>query len=186
MARVMTDSQQDKEQHTDKRPSSVADKERFSSGGKRHVILLRGRWGLTLDNCLLWLTGWSAMTKQYALATGVTYQPTLLLYTTGARSGKSRRSGLPYFEIDDYRVVRGSNGGGPTDPHWCHNIRANTEVKIRLKGRTRAATAYVAQGDERADLYAKLCALSKSTAGYQKMCAPRELPLVIIRESRQS
>ena len=69
------------------RPESVAEKEEFSSGGNRHLILLRGKVGLAIDTALLWLTGYSLMTKQYTYANGAPYQPTLLLYTVGARSG---------------------------------------------------------------------------------------------------
>ena len=32
------------------------------------------------------------------------------------------------------------------------------------------------------ELFEKLNALSKSTEQYQQMCAPRELPLVVLRE----
>lgn len=164
------------------RPETVAEKEAFSSGGNRHLILLRGRWGLAIDTAFLWLTGYSLMTKQYTYANGVPYQPTLLLYTKGAKTGKQRVCGLPYFEVDGVWVVRGSNGGGPTDPHWCHNVRANPEAKIRVKGRTKRVQAHVAQGEERARLFDRLNAISKSTEQYQAMCAPRELPLVVLRE----
>ena len=164
------------------RPESVAEKEAFSSGGNRHLILLRGKLGLAIDTAILWLTGYSLMTKQYTYANGAPYQPTLLLYTTGARSGKRRRCGLPYFEVDGAFVVRGSNGGGPTDPHWCHNVRANARAKIRVRGRTKPVHAHVASGEERQRLFEILCERSQSTAGYQAMCAPRELPLVVLRE----
>lgn len=164
------------------RPASVAEKEKFSSGGNRHLILLRGKFGLAIDTALLWLTGYSLMTKQYTYANGAPYQPTLLLYTVGARSGKQRLCGLPYFEVDGAYVVRGSNGGGPTDPHWCHNVRANSQAKIRIRGRTKQVHAHVASGEERARLFEILSERSKSTVGYQAMCAPRELPLVVLRE----
>jgi deazaflavin-dependent oxidoreductase (nitroreductase family) len=164
------------------RPESTAEKEEFSSGGNRHMIILRGKVGLAIDTFFLWLTGYSLMTKQYALANGTPYQQTLLLYTTGARSGKPRRCGLPYFDVDGDWVVRGSNGGGPTDPHWCHNVRANSDAKIRVKGRTKKVHAHVAQGEERERVFKKLNEMSRSTEQYQTMCAPRELPLVILRE----
>lgn len=168
---------------TDRRPSSIAEKERFSSGGNRNRIFLRGKWGLAIDTAILWLTGYSLMTKQYSAATGSPYQETLLLYTQGAKSGKTRRAGLPFFTVDGDRVVRGSNGGGPTDPHWVFNVRANSSAKIRVARRTRAVRAHVAEGEERARLFEILSKMSKSTEGYQRMCAPRELPLVVLREA---
>lgn len=164
------------------RPQTSAEKEEFSSGGNRQMIILRGKWGLAIDTFILWLTGYSLMTKQYALATGVPYQETLLLYTTGAKTGQRRRCGLPFFTVDGDRIVRGSNGGGPTDPHWCHNVRANSDAKIRVRGRTKKVHAHVASGEERERLFKILSKMSASTEGYQTMCAPRELPLVVLRE----
>lgn len=167
---------------THDRPASIAAKEEFSSGGNRHLILLRGKTGLAIDTFVLWLTGYSLMTKQYTYANGAPYQATLLLYTRGAKSGKPRRCGLPYFMVDGSYVVRGSNGGGPTDPHWCHNVRAHSDARIRVKGRSKKVHAHVAQGEERERLFKILSKMSKSTEQYQMMCAPRELPLVVLRE----
>ncbi|MBJ20474.1 MAG: hypothetical protein CL933_13775 [Deltaproteobacteria bacterium] len=167
---------------THDRPESTAEKEEFSSGGNRHLILLRGKVGLAIDTFVLWLTGYSLMTKQYTHANGLPYQPTLLLYTTGARSGKRRRCGLPYFRVDGQYIVRGSNGGGATDPHWCHNVRAHSDARIRIKGRTKRIEAHVAAGEERARVFKALSEMGESTEQYQAMCAPRELPLVVLRE----
>jgi hypothetical protein len=41
--------------------------------------------------------------------------------------------------------------------------------------------AHVAQGKERERLFEALSKMSKTTSIYQKMCAPRELPLVVLR-----
>jgi deazaflavin-dependent oxidoreductase (nitroreductase family) len=84
--------------------------------------------------------------------------------------------------VDGDRIVRGSNGGGPTDPHWVYNVRANGHAKIRVRGRTRKVRAHVASGEERERLFNVLVEMSTSTASYQAMCAPRELPLVVLRE----
>ncbi len=178
----MQDAENESREAADDRPSSIAEKERFSSGGNQNRIFLRGKWGLAIDTALLWLTGYSLMTKQYAAATGSPYQETLLLYTTGAKTGKVRRAGLPFFTVGADRIVRGSNGGGATDPHWVFNVRANSHAKIRVARRTRVVRAHVAEGEERARLFEILSKMSKSTEGYQRMCAPRELPLVVLRE----
>ena len=163
------------------RPSSISEKEKFSSGGKRHIILLRGKWGLAIDKVILWATGYSLVTKQYCAAMGNAYQPTLLLKTIGAKSGELRLCGLPFFEVGDSYVVRGSNGGGPTDPHWVHNVRANEAAWVRINRKWRPVTAAVASGKEREVLFEKLCEMAYTTRRYQDMCAPRELPLVVLR-----
>lgn len=165
----------------DQRPRSATEKERFSSGGRPHLLILRGKWGLAVDKAIVWTTGRSLVTAQYAWATGTPYFPTLMMWTKGARTGRMRSCCLPYFRVGDALVIRGSNGGGPTDPHWVHNVRAHPEVRIRIDRRTRTARAHVAEGEEWDRLYAELCRQTPSTAAYQRMCAPRRLPLVVLR-----
>lgn len=166
---------------TDPRPTTSREKEQFSSRGNRSLLILRGQWGLEVDKAIVWTTGFSLVTAQYAWATGDTYQPTLMLWTTGAKSGRIRSACLPYFRVGDDLVIRGSNGGGPTDPHWVHNVRANPDAWIRVARRNRRVRAHVAQGEERERVYADLVRQSRSTKMYAKMCAPRELPLVILK-----
>ena len=167
---------------THERPTTVREKEKFSSGGRPWLLILHGKWGLAVDNVLVWTTGYSLMTAQYAWANGVTYRDTLMLTTIGAKSRQLRRSCVPFFRDGDDLVVRGSNGGGPTDPGWVYNIRANPHAWIRVKCRNRPVHAHVAQGTEREELYRRMCEQSRSTETYQAMCAPRELPLVVLRD----
>src|ERR1700754_3964292 len=62
--------------------------------------------------------------------------PTLLLRTTGRRSGATRTNALVYARDGaDYLVVA-SNGGADKDPAWLLNLRANPEVEIQI-GRER-------------------------------------------------
>jgi deazaflavin-dependent oxidoreductase (nitroreductase family) len=165
----------------DHRPTTSKEKEQFSSRGNRSWLILRGQWGLKVDKAIVWSTGWSLVTAQYARAAGETYVPTLLLWTIGAKSRKIRSACLPYFKVGEDLVVRGSNGGGPTDPHWVHNVRAHPEGWIRVHRQNRPVRAGVAHGEERERIYANLVRQSRSTELYAKMCAPRELPLVVLR-----
>ena len=165
----------------DRRPKTSKEKEQFSSGGRRSLLILRGQWGLAIDKAIVWTTGFSLVTAQYAWAAGETYVPTLLLWTIGAKTGRTRSACLPYFRVGDDLVIRGSNGGGATDPHWVHNVRAHPQAWIRVNRRNRPVRAHVAAGAERERIYADLARQSRSTELYQKMCAPRELPLVVLR-----
>lgn len=170
----------------DTRPVTAVEKERFSSGGRSHLLILRGKWGLAIDKAIVWTTGYSLVTAQYAWASGTPYFPTLMLYTIGARTGLTRTCCLPYFRVGDDLVLRGSNGGGPTDPHWVHNVRANGKTWIRVARRTRSVRAHVARGEEWERLYEGLCRQSRSTKAYQDMCAPRQLPLVVLRDEART
>ncbi len=69
--------------------------------------------------------------------------PTLLLRTTGRRSGATRASGLVYArDGDDYLVVA-SNGGADRPPGWFYNLRAQPHVEIQIGRDRRRATARI-------------------------------------------
>jgi deazaflavin-dependent oxidoreductase (nitroreductase family) len=59
--------------------------------------------------------------------------PTLLLRTTGRRSGVTRTNALVYVrDGEDYLVVA-SNGGADRPPAWLHNLRANPDVEVQVR-----------------------------------------------------
>ena len=69
--------------------------------------------------------------------------PTLLLRTTGRRSGQTRTNGLVYArDGDDYLVVA-SNGGADKAPAWLHNLRADPSVEVQVGRDRQPATARV-------------------------------------------
>jgi deazaflavin-dependent oxidoreductase (nitroreductase family) len=69
--------------------------------------------------------------------------PTLLLRTTGRRSGATRTNSLVYGrDSDDYLVVA-SNGGADRSPAWLHNLRAQPDVEIQIARERRRATARI-------------------------------------------
>ena len=74
------------------------------------------------DPVLLRLTG-----GRVSLGPGL---PTLLLDTTGARTGETRRHAVIYFHDGDNVIVVASKFGVPENPAWFHNARANPEVRV--------------------------------------------------------
>jgi len=127
----------------------------FSSGGKPWMILLKPTpRGRAIDRFIVRWTGFSPMTFQFAKATGRPYhKPHLLLTTIGKKTGQLRTSCLPFFRYEDKLVVCGTAGGGPKDPSWAWNIRANPQVWIRVKRKLIPATAYIATGEERERIF---------------------------------
>jgi deazaflavin-dependent oxidoreductase (nitroreductase family) len=74
---------------------------------------------------------------------------TLLLRTTGRRSGGERVNALVFVKDGDNRyVVVGSNGGADRSPGWVHNVRHDPNVEIQV-GRKRhvARATLVVPGD---------------------------------------
>jgi deazaflavin-dependent oxidoreductase (nitroreductase family) len=108
--------------------------------------------------------------------------PCLLLYTTGAKTGRERTSALTYARDGEDYVIVASMGGAPRSPGWYHNLRAQPDVQIQVgTRRMRAHARPVVRGD--AD-YERLWDLVNANnrnryRGYQKQTA-RAIPMVVL------
>lgn len=69
--------------------------------------------------------------------------PTLLLNTTGRRSGQPRTNALVYAKDGDDYLLVASNGGSDVPPAWLHNLRAKPEVGLQIGRDRRRGTARV-------------------------------------------
>ena len=105
--------------------------------------------------------------------------PTLLLTTTGRRSGKSIVMPLIYGESDGSYVVVASKGGAPKHPGWYFNLAAQPEVEVQVAARRFQAKARTATGDERATLWKKMQAIYPPYDEYQAK-TDREIPVVVL------
>jgi deazaflavin-dependent oxidoreductase (nitroreductase family) len=111
--------------------------------------------------------------------------PTLLLRTTGRRSGVIRTNSLVYArDSADYLVVA-SNGGADRPPAWLHNLRSNPEVEVQVARKRQKATALVIESSD--PDYDRLWKIvndgnqDRYTA-YQTQTS-RAIPVVILRPS---
>ncbi len=108
--------------------------------------------------------------------------PTLLLRTTGRRTGARRTNALVYATDGDTYVVVGSNGGGDRSPGWFFNVRAKPEVQIQVAKTKMDGTARVLEpGDQD---YERLWRLVNDNNhnrydGYQSMTS-RPIPLIVV------
>jgi deazaflavin-dependent oxidoreductase (nitroreductase family) len=107
-------------------------------------------------------------------------RPILLLYTTGRRSGDTRRNPLLYLEHEGARYVVGSKGGYATHPLWFSNLVADPRVHVRVDADFYAAVAEILDPDERARLWPVLTARYPMFAEYQAH-TERAIPLVRLR-----
>lgn len=155
---------------------------RFASYGRSWLIVVKGPRGMAFDRWLVRRTGFSLVSLQYALAGGNRYTPTLLLTCVGARSGELREAALPYLERDGEYVVVGSKGGGPKDPGWVHNLRADPRCWLHVRRRPVTATARVADDDEWAELLPWVVERKPNVARYQERADTfgRRIPLVVL------
>ncbi|GAA4121617.1 nitroreductase family deazaflavin-dependent oxidoreductase [Nocardioides fonticola] len=106
--------------------------------------------------------------------------PTLLLDHVGRKSGTRFTTPLLYLDDGDRWIVVASQGGLPKNPQWFHNVVANPDTTIHLKGRRGVPVrARVAEGEERAALWPRLVDLYADFAKYARW-TDREIPVVVL------
>ena len=108
--------------------------------------------------------------------------PSLLLRTTGRKTGKTRTAALVYAKDGDRYIVVGSNGGGPTSPGWIFNAQANPNVEVQTGRRRFPATAELIEAGDPA--YERLWVLTNAKNhgrydAYQRNTA-RPIPLLAL------
>lgn len=109
--------------------------------------------------------------------------PTLLLRTTGRRSGAVRTNGLVYArDGEDYLVVP-SNGGADRPPSWLYNVQANADVEVQVGRQRQRGTAKVIEPSDEA--YERLWKVVNANnrdryTAYQKQTT-RPISIVAIR-----
>jgi len=105
--------------------------------------------------------------------------PTLILTTTGRRSGRQRSSALIYGRSGDDYLVVGSRGGSDFHPAWYLNLQANPDVMVRVKGDVFPARARTATKEEKPALWKIMTSVWPDYDEYQKKTR-REIPVVVL------
>jgi deazaflavin-dependent oxidoreductase (nitroreductase family) len=103
----------------------------------------------------------------------------LLLTSIGAKSGESRTSPIGFTRDGDRYVIIGSNSGGPTNPSWLYNLRANPVATVEVGTETFQVTATETSGDERRRLFDAQIAAIPAFGDYERMTG-RELPVIVL------
>src|SRR5438093_1741926 len=108
---------------------------------------------------------------------------TMLLTSTGRRSGKQREAILGYFEDGPNLVTLAMNGWGAAEPAWWLNLQAHPSAKVDLPEGSREVTARVAAGEERARLWAAMQRTEQNLDRYAAL-RPTETALVVFEPRR--
>jgi deazaflavin-dependent oxidoreductase (nitroreductase family) len=87
------------------------------------------------------------LTRGRLVALGIV--PSLLLTTTGRRSGQPRTTPLLALPDGDDFLVYGSNWGRPDHPAWALNLLAHPSATVTTKGKTSPVRAERLTGDDR-------------------------------------
>lgn len=106
--------------------------------------------------------------------------PSLLLTTTGRKSGQKFLFPLFYGQTGDSYFVIGSKGGAPEHPGWYRNILSDPTVEIQVGTKKMPARARTASGAERARLWEEAVKIWPPFAEYQLKSEGREIPVVVL------
>ena len=82
--------------------------------------------------------------------------PSLVLTTTGAKTGQQRTTPLATKPEDNFWYVVGSNFGREKHPAWTANLMANPEAEVSFKGKTTPVRAHLLTPEEKAEVWPKL------------------------------
>ncbi|TNC20872.1 nitroreductase family deazaflavin-dependent oxidoreductase [Amycolatopsis alkalitolerans] len=104
---------------------------------------------------------------------------TLVLATTGRRTGEPRRTCLIYGTSGDDFVVVASKGGADEDPAWFKNLEAEPSVGVQVGTRRFTARARAASPAEREPLWALMARIFPLYDEYAQK-TDRVIPIVLL------
>ncbi|MCC6764486.1 MAG: nitroreductase family deazaflavin-dependent oxidoreductase [Deltaproteobacteria bacterium] len=146
--------------------------------GARRALKLVGESGL-------WKVVSRVHTRLYRLSRGLIGHravglASLLLTTTGRRSGTQRTVALTYVPDGEDFVVVASNGGADRHPAWWLNLKARPEAVVQVGANRVPIVAHAADPDERRRLWPILTASNPFYTRYALLTA-RPIPVVVLR-----
>ncbi|MEA5363844.1 nitroreductase family deazaflavin-dependent oxidoreductase [Amycolatopsis sp., V23-08] len=104
---------------------------------------------------------------------------TLILATTGRRTGEPRRTCLIYGTSGDEFVVVASKAGADEDPDWLANLRADPSAGVQVGPRRFTARARVASPAERETLWPRMVEIFPLYDEYARK-TDRVIPVVVL------
>jgi deazaflavin-dependent oxidoreductase (nitroreductase family) len=82
--------------------------------------------------------------------------PSLVLTTTGAKSGQKRTTPLATKPEDGCWYVVGSNFGREKHPAWTANLIANPDAEVSFQGKSTPVRAHLLTAEEKAQTWPRL------------------------------
>jgi deazaflavin-dependent oxidoreductase (nitroreductase family) len=137
----------------------------LARGGRAFAATKAGSWTIRrlmpLDRKIM------LKTEGRLTALGPIGAPTMLLETTGRKSGAKRLSPLLFARDGDSIIVVGSNFGQDHHPAWTGNLMANPAAVVKAGGKTVSVTAKLLDGDEAEAAYRKMTEVANVYSVYR-------------------
>ena len=105
-------------------------------------------------------------------------RPVVIVTSTGAKSGKARKTPLMRVEHDGRYALVASQGGAPKHPTWYFNLVAHPRVRIQDGPVPRDMVVREITGDEKAEWWERAVAAWPDYAEYKKR-TDREIPVFL-------
>ncbi len=107
---------------------------------------------------------------------------TLILTTTGNKSGVERSTPLIYREHNGDHLVVASKGGADEPPAWFVNLEADPSAEIQVMADRFPVKARVATSEERAQMWPLMNEQWPDYDSYQEN-TEREIPIVVLQRA---
>ncbi len=105
--------------------------------------------------------------------------PTLILTTTGRRSGEPRDNPLIYGRHGDDHLIVASKGGWDKAPGWYLNLQEDPEAEIQVWGDRFKVRARDATPEEKPEMWRTMAEIWPDYEDYQRS-TEREIPVVVL------
>jgi deazaflavin-dependent oxidoreductase (nitroreductase family) len=106
--------------------------------------------------------------------------PTVILTTTGAKSGQPRTIAVFGIPHGDGLALIASNFGGAKHPAWYHNLKVHPDATVSVGGDTWQAVARVATVAEREEIWAKGLELYPGWHKYETRSGDRQIEAFVL------
>lgn len=105
---------------------------------------------------------------------------TVLMTTTGAKTGQPRKASLAFIWQGDDMVIVASKGGALHHPGWYHNLKADPRVVVQTRTGIEERVAREAVDEERDKLFEVMATTFSNFAAYQARATNRKIPVMVL------
>ena len=106
--------------------------------------------------------------------------PVIILTTTGARTGKTRKNPIMRVEQDGVYAAIASYAGKPENPQWYYNLLAQPYATVQDGRQVRRVRAREVFDDEKQGWWAVADALNPNYARYRATAGGRDIPILAL------
>jgi deazaflavin-dependent oxidoreductase (nitroreductase family) len=117
---------------------------------------------------------------RHTLSGLVSGMPTVMLTTTGARSGRPRTVPVLGIPTSDRVAIIASNFGQHRQPAWYYNLRAQPLAHVVVDGRQRPVRAVQADGERREQIWQLGLRMYPGFSQYERRAAHRDIGVFVL------